>query len=82
MTEPHRRRPSTIAAIDTEIERLRERRRQIILKDNERFARAAIKAGLAELAIADDDLDRAFAAIATQFRGEDANAPSPPPLTP
>jgi hypothetical protein len=62
------RRKSTVSEIDAEIERLRERRKQVLLRENERFARAAIKAGLADLAISDDALDAAFQEIAARFR--------------
>jgi len=62
------RRKSTVYEIDAEIERLRERRKQVILKENERFARAAIKAGLADLDISDEALDAAFEEIAARFR--------------
>lgn len=62
------RRKSTVSEIDAEIERLRERRKQVLLRENERFARAAIKAGLADLAISDDALDAAFEEIAARFR--------------
>ncbi|WP_132537141.1 TraC family protein [Rhizobium sp. PP-F2F-G48] len=79
-TKPSRR-ASKVSDIDAEIERLRERRKQVILKDNERFARAAIKAGLAELDIPDDALDAAFAEMAARFRknGPKAHGPSGDP---
>ncbi|WP_082537014.1 MULTISPECIES: TraC family protein [unclassified Aureimonas] len=70
------RRRFSVCEIDAEIERLRERRRQVVLKENERFARAAIKAGLAELDIPDDALDTAFAEMAARFRKDGAKAPT------
>ncbi|WP_132537254.1 TraC family protein [Rhizobium sp. PP-F2F-G48] len=76
-TKPSRR-TSRISDIDAEIERLRERRKQVIMKDNERFARAAIKAGLAELDIPDDALDAAFAEMAARFRKGRAKPSSTP----
>ncbi|WP_092989904.1 TraC family protein [Rhizobium sp. NFR03] len=74
-TKPSRR-ALKVSDIDAEIERLRERRKQVILKDNERFARAAIKAGLVELDIPDDALDAAFAEMAARFRKGGAKAPA------
>ena len=68
------RKKTSVSEIDAEIERLRERRKQIVLRDNERFARAAIKAGLAELDIPDDALDAAFAEMAARFRKGGAKA--------
>ena len=45
---------SSILDIDAQIEKLRERRKTLIVKSAERFARAATKAGLAEMEIADE----------------------------
>ena len=59
---------STISDIDAQIEKLRERRRTLIVKSAERFARAATKSGLAEMEIADEELDRIFEEIAARFR--------------
>ncbi len=59
---------SSISEIDAQIERLRERRKGLVVKANERFARAAAKAGLAELDIADSELDVIFEEIAARFR--------------
>ncbi|MDX0347012.1 pilus assembly protein, partial [Sinorhizobium meliloti] len=42
---------SSIADIDAQIEKLRARRRSLIVKSAERFARAATKSGLAEMEI-------------------------------
>ncbi|MBY3384148.1 TraC family protein, partial [Rhizobium laguerreae] len=39
---------SSISDLDAQIEKLRERRRSLIVKSAERFARAAMKSGLAE----------------------------------
>ncbi|MGK6316880.1 TraC family protein [Neorhizobium sp. DT-125] len=61
-------RKSTVSDIDAEIERLRERRKKVIMKDHGRFARAAIKAGLGELNISDDELDAAFENMVKTFR--------------
>ncbi|MBB3355592.1 hypothetical protein FHT70_005555 [Rhizobium sp. BK049] len=60
-------RPS-ILDLDAQIERLRERRRTLIARSAERFARAATKSGLAELEIADEEIDRIFEEIAARFR--------------
>ena len=59
---------SSISEIDAQIEKLRERRKSLLVKANERFARAAAKAGLAELDIADSELDAIFEEIAARFR--------------
>lgn len=59
---------TSISEIDAQIERLRERRRILLVKANERFARAAAKAGLAELDIPDGELDGIFEEIAGRFR--------------
>ncbi len=58
---------STLLDIDTQIEKLRERRRSLIVKSAERFSRAATKSGLAEMEIADEEVDRIFEEIAARF---------------
>lgn len=62
---------SSIADIDAQIEKLRERRRTLIVKSAERFARAATKSGLAVMEITDEELDRIFEEIAARFRKEE-----------
>jgi len=59
---------SSISDIDAQIEKLRERRRNLIVKSADRFARAATKSGLAEMEIADEEVDRVFEEIAVRFR--------------
>ncbi|EJC71720.1 TraC-like protein [Rhizobium leguminosarum bv. trifolii WSM2012] len=59
---------SSITDIDSQIEKLRERRRAMIAKSAERFARAATKSGLAEMEIADEEVDRLVEEIAARFR--------------
>ncbi|OHV77223.1 TraC family protein [Rhizobium sp. LCM 4573] len=59
---------SSITDIDAQIEKLRERRRSMIAKSAERFARAATKSGLAEMEIADEEVDRIVEEIAARFR--------------
>ena len=59
---------SSIAGIDAQIEKLRERRKQLIVKSAERFARAATKAGLAEMGLSDEEVDRLFEEMAARFR--------------
>lgn len=66
---------TTLYEIDAQIERLREKRRYLLTKANERFARAAAKAGLAELEIPDSDLDAIFEEIAARYRA-DGKGPS------
>lgn len=73
---------SSILDIDAQIEKLRERRKSLIVKSAERFARAATKAGLAEMEITDEEVDRIFEEIAARFRkeakkGTGGAAPSP-----
>ena len=58
---------SSISEIDAQMEKLREKRRSILAKANERFARAAAKAGLAELDIPDNELDAIFEEIADSW---------------
>ncbi|MET3793281.1 TraC family protein [Aquamicrobium terrae] len=66
----------SISDIDAQIEKLRERKRTLIVKSAERFARAATKAGLAEMEIADEEVERIFEDIAARFRGEGKKAAS------
>ncbi len=54
--------------IDAQIEKLRERRKTLIVKSADRFARAATKSGLAEMEITDEEVDRIFEEIAARFR--------------
>lgn len=58
----------SIFDLDAQIEKLRERKRLLIVKSAERFARAATKSGLAEMEIADEELDRIFGELAARFR--------------
>jgi len=60
----------SVLDIDAQIEKLRERRRSLIVKSAERFAKAATKSGLAEMEIADEEVDRIFEEIAARFRKE------------
>ncbi|OWV98873.1 TraC family protein [Rhizobium sp. R693] len=73
---------SAILDIDAQIEKLRERKKTLIVKSADRFARAATKSGLAEMEISDEEVDRIFEEIAARFRkGEKkgpARASSPP----
>ncbi|WVT75513.1 TraC family protein (plasmid) [Sinorhizobium chiapasense] len=59
---------SSISDIDAQIEKLRERRRSMIAKSAERFARAATKSGLAEMEITDEEVDRILEEIAVRFQ--------------
>lgn len=59
---------SSLSEIDAQIEKLRERRKFLLVKAGERFARAATKAGLTEMEIADEDLDAICEEIAARFR--------------
>ena len=59
---------SSLSEIDAQMEKLRERRKFLIVKAGERFARAATKAGLVELEIPDEELDAVCAEIAARFR--------------
>ena len=59
---------SSISEIDAQIEKLRERKRMLIVKSADRFARAATRAGLAEMEIADEEIERIFTEMAARFR--------------
>ncbi len=65
---------SSISDLDAQIERLRERRESLIVKSAERFARAAIKSGLAEMEVADAEVERIVDEIATRFRKQQRGA--------
>lgn len=69
---------SSITDIDAQIEKLRERKRTLIVKSAERFARAATKAGLAEMEIADEEVDRIVEEIAARFRNDGKKGASGP----
>ncbi|KAB2694573.1 pilus assembly protein [Ochrobactrum sp. Kaboul] len=62
---------STLMDIDAQIEKLRERKKLLIVKSADRFARAATKTGLAEMEISDEEVDRIFGEIATRFREQE-----------
>ncbi|TCU32576.1 TraC family protein [Rhizobium azibense] len=62
---------SSISELDAQIEKLKERRRLLIVKSAERFARAATKAGLAEMELPDEALDQIIAEITARFRKEE-----------
>ena len=73
---------SSLSDLDTQIEKLRERRRLLIVKSAERFARAATKSGLAEMEITDEEIDQVFEEIAARFRkGERKGQAAAPPQT-
>ena len=59
---------TTVSEIGTQIELLREKRKNMVAKANERFASAARRAGLAELDISDAELNDVLAEIAARFR--------------
>jgi hypothetical protein len=67
---------STLLDIDAQIEKLRERRRTLIVKSADRFSRAAIKSGLAEMEIDDEEVDRIVEEIAARFRKGDKKGAS------
>ena len=73
---------SSISDLDAQIEKLRERKRLLIVKSAERFARAATRTGLAEMEIADEEVDRIIEEIAARFRkGEKKGGAGPAPQT-
>ncbi|WLS05063.1 TraC family protein [Shinella oryzae] len=72
----------SITDIDAQIEKLRERRKSLLAKSAERFARAATRAGLAEMEIADDEIDLIFQEIALRFRKTQSNGASCTALSP
>jgi len=59
---------STVLDLDTKIQALMERKRLLIVKSAERFARAATKSGVAEMEITDTQIDALFNEIAARFR--------------
>lgn len=59
---------SLITDIDAQIAKLRERRKLLIVKSADRFARAATKVGLADMEINDEEIDTIFEEIAARFR--------------
>jgi hypothetical protein len=59
---------ATVSEIGTQIELLREKRKNMVAKANERFASAARRAGLAELDISDAELNEVLAEITARFR--------------
>lgn len=63
----------SILDLDAQIDKLRERKRLLIIKSAERFARAATKSGLAEMEIADEEIDRIFEELAARFRKGEKN---------
>lgn len=65
---------SSLTDLDAQIEKLRERRKLLIVKSAERFAKAATRSGLAELEIADEEVERIFDDIATRFRSRGKKA--------
>jgi hypothetical protein len=58
---------SSLTDLDTQIEKLRERRKLLVVKSAERFAKAATRSGLAELEIADEEVDRIFEELSARF---------------
>ncbi|WP_087004034.1 TraC family protein [Rhizobium sullae] len=75
---------TSISDLDAQIEKLKERRRVLIVKSAERFARAATKAGLAEMDLPDEELDQIITEIAARFQKKtrDAADASPQPHRP
>ncbi|MEY9536425.1 TraC family protein [Sinorhizobium fredii] len=76
---------SSLSDLDAQIAKLRERRRLLIVKSAERFARAATKSGLAEMEIPDEEVDRILEEIAARFQkgGKNGTAgASPQPRRP
>ncbi|HQS47281.1 MAG: pilus assembly protein [Rhizobiales bacterium 24-66-13] len=73
---------SSLSEIDAQIEKLRERKKLLMVKAGERFARAAAKAGLVEMEIPDEELDTICEEIAARFRkgskGKGTAGPSAP----
>jgi len=59
---------TSISEIDAQIEKLREKRKNLVVRASERFAKAAVKAGLTELDISDAELDALFEEIGARFR--------------
>lgn len=62
---------SSLSDLDIQIEKLRERRKLLVVKSADRFARAATKSGLAELEITDEEIDRICEELAARFRKQE-----------
>ncbi|SEI14721.1 TraC-like protein [Rhizobium tibeticum] len=73
---------SAILDIDAQIEKLRERKKTLIVKSADRFARAATKSGLAEMEITDEEVDRIFEEIAARFRKGEKKGSGGAPASP
>lgn len=71
---------SSVSGIDAQIEKLRERKRTMILRSADRFARAATKSGLADMEFDQEALGRICEEIALRFRSEEKGGLLPPPL--
>ncbi|MFN7024795.1 MAG: TraC family protein [Pseudorhizobium sp.] len=68
--------------IREEIERLQEQLKQAEHKEAERIGRLALKAGLGDLVIQENELSAAFQDLASQFRGETKDATGQPAARP
>lgn len=68
---------SSISGIDDQTEKLRKRKRFLTVKSAERFAKAAIKSGLAEQDISDEELDAIFEEIFERFQLGSKNPDQP-----
>ncbi len=73
---------SAILDIDAQIEKLRERKKTLIVKSADRFARAATKSGLAEMEISDEDVDGIFEELAARFRKGEKKGSGGSPASP
>lgn len=73
---------SAILDIDAQIEKLRERKKTLIVKSADRFARAATKSGLAEMEITDEEVDRIVEEIAARFRKGEKKGSGGSPASP
>jgi hypothetical protein len=61
---------TSISDFDAQIEKLTDRKKLLMVKSAERFAKAATKSGLAELDISDEELDAIFDDISQRFLPE------------
>lgn len=73
-----KRRPTSVADIDRQIEALKEKRKQLQVKAAERFAKLAAETGLAALDVDDDTIRQAFQELTARFRHPANDAPRAP----
>jgi septal ring factor EnvC (AmiA/AmiB activator) len=72
---------TTITDIDLEIERLQQKRQELVTKASQRIARLCVTTGLAGLDVSDSELEKELASLAARFREKRARTVSRPAQT-